>query len=71
MGRDVPARRRLRLHRCPEGRRFDGSVGFRKQVSKVSIEKTADGEKTTVEGVKNTTPPIVEGAVGAAVKAAK
>lgn len=50
---------------------FYGNVGFEKQISKVSIEKTAEGEKTTVEGVKNNTPQVVEAAVGAAVRAAK
>jgi hypothetical protein len=51
---------------------FYGNVGFEKQISKVSIEKNPDGtERTVVEGVKNTTPQIVEAAVGAAVKAAK
>lgn len=48
------------------------NVGFQKDVGKVSITKNPDGSITgTVEGVKNTTPQIVEAAVDAAIRAAK
>ena len=55
--------------------KYDGfsytNVGFEKQVGKVSFAKNPDGTVTgSVEGVKNTTPQIVEAAVGAAVRGA-